>query len=135
MAKGKTSSKSDQNYWARYQSSKIWETNRKRKLNRHLKTHSSDKCAEKALDNIKYRRKTPKAPFWTSGNIYIAKLFKQFAGHVNVDMFNANQKIQQDALNSYSKTTGLTKVNQTSRVSFSIGTRAHDGKGRPVWIG
>ena len=50
-------------------------------------------------------------------------------------MFNANQKIQQDALNTYNKPTGLIKVNQTSRVSFSIGARAHDGKGRPAWIG
>jgi len=135
MAKGKTSSKSDQNYWSRYQSNKVWEVNRKKKLNRHLKKHTSDKCAEKALNNIKYRRKTPKAPFWTSGTIHIAKLFKQFAGHVNLDMFNANHKIQQEALNGYNKSTGLVKVNQTSRVSFSIGTRAHDGQGRPVWIG
>jgi hypothetical protein len=135
MAKGKTSSKSDQNYWSRYQSNKVWEVNRKRKLTRHLKTHSNDKCAERALGNIKYRRKTPKAPFWTPGNIRIAQLFKQFAGRVNVDMFNANHKIQQEAMNSYSKSTGLTKVNQTSRVSFSIGARAHDGKGRPAWIG
>ena len=135
MAKGKTSSKSDQNYWSRYQTNKIWETNRKRKLNRHLKNHSNDKCAEQALASIKYRRKTPKAPIWTSGNIKIAKLFKQFAGKVNMDMFNSNHKIQQEALSGYNKSTGLTKVNQTSRVSFSVGARAHDGKGRPAWIG
>jgi len=135
MAKGKTSSKSDQNYWSRYQTNKLWEVNRKKKLNRHLKTHPNDSCAEKALSNIKYRRKTPKAPFWTSGNIRIAQLFKQFAGRVNVNMFNANHKIEQDALNTYNKPTGLVKVNQTSRVSFSIGARAHDGQGRPAWIG
>ena len=135
MAKGKTSSKSDQNYWSRYQSNKVWETNRKRKLNRHLKTHTNDSCARQALSSIKYRRKTPKTPVWTSGNIRVAKLFKQFAGKVNMDMFNSNHKIQQEALSGYNKSTGLIKVNQTSRVSFSIGTRAHDGKGRPIWIG
>lgn len=135
MAKGKTSSKSDQNYWSRYQSNKVWEVNRKRKLNRHLKNHPGDKCAEKALGNIKYRRKTPKAPFWTPGTIRVAQLFKQFAGSVNLDMFNANHKIQQEALNTYNKPTGIVKVNQTSKVSFSIGSRAHDRQGRPVWIG
>lgn len=135
MAKGKTSSKSDQNYWSKYQANKVWEVNRKKKLNRHLKKYPSDKCAERALSCIKYRRKTPKAPFWTPGTVRIAQLFKQFTGKVNVNMFNANHKIQQEALNSYSKTTGLVKVNQTSRVSFSIEARAHDGKGRPVWTG
>jgi len=135
MAKGKTSSKSDQNYWSRYKSNKIWETNRKRKLNKHLKKHTNDQVAQKALGNIKYRRATPKDPQWTPGNIKIAKLFKQFAGFVNKDMFNSNHKIQLDALNTYNRPRANTKVNQVSRVDFSIGARAHDRHGRPAWIG
>ena len=136
MAKGKTSSKSDQNYWSRYKSNKVWEVNRKRKLARHIKKHPNDKVAERATQNIKYRRKTPKDPQWTPGNIHIAKLFKDFAGFVNRDMFNSNQKIQQEALMSYSRGgRGPSRVNQTSRVDFSIGARAHDNQGRSVWIG
>lgn len=136
MAKGKTSSKSDQNYYSRYQSNKTWEVNRKRKLNRHLKKHPSDTSAQKALGAIKYRRKTPKDPQWTPGKIKVAMLFKEFAGYVNRDMFNSNQKIQQEALMSYSRGgRGPSRVNQTSRVDFSIGARAHDNQGRPVWIG
>jgi hypothetical protein len=135
MAKGKTSSKSDQNYWSRYKSNKVWETNRKRKLNKHLKNHANDQVAQKALSNIKYRRATPKDPQWTPGNIKIAKLFKQFAGFVNKDMFNSNHKIQLDALNTYNRPKAGTRVNQSSRVDFSIGARAHDGHGRPAWIG
>lgn len=134
MAKGKTSSKSDQNYWSRYKSNKVWETNRKRKLNRHLKKHPGDQVAEKALTNIKYRRKTPKDPQWTPGNIHIAKLFKDFAGFVNRDMFNSNHKIQLEALNGYNKPKAGTKPNQLSRVDFSIGARVHDRYGRPAWI-
>jgi hypothetical protein len=134
MAKGKTSSKSDQNYWSRYQSNKTWEVNRKRKLNRHLKKHTGDAVAQRALGNIKYRRKTPKDPQWTPGKIKIAMLFKQFAGRVNKDMFNSNHKIQQEAINSYSRNTGLVRVNQTSRVDFSIGARAHDRYGRQAWM-
>jgi hypothetical protein len=135
MAKGKTSSKSDQNYWSRYKSNKVWETNRKRKLNKHIKGHPGDQVAQKALGNIKYRRATPKDPQWTPGNIKIAKLFKQFAGFVNKDMFNSNHKIQLDALNTYNRPKAGIRVNQSSRVDFSIGARAHDGHGRPAWIG
>jgi hypothetical protein len=134
MAKGKTSSKSDQNYWSRYKSNKVWEVNRKRKLARHIKKHPNDKVAERATQNIKYRRKTPKDPQWTPGNIHIAKLFKDFAGFVNRDMFNSNHKLQLEALSGYNKPKTGTKTNQTSKVDFSIGARAHDRYGRPVWM-
>jgi hypothetical protein len=133
MAKGKTSSKSDQNYWSRYKSNKIWETNRKRKLARHIKKHPNDKVAERATQNIKYRRKTPKDPQWTPGNIHIAKLFKDFAGFVNRDMFNSNHKLQLEALSGYNKPGSQIKTNQISRVDFSIGARVHDRYGRPIW--
>lgn len=134
MAKGKTSSKSDQNYWSRYKSNKTWEVNRKRKLAKHLKKHPNDKVAEQATHGIKYRRGTPKDPQWTPGNIRIAKLFKDFAGFVNRDMFNSNHKIQLEALNTYNKPKAGTRVNQPSRVDYSIGARAHDRYGRPAWI-
>jgi len=134
MAKGKTSSKSDQNYWSRYKSNKVWETNRKRKLTRHIKKHPNDTIAVKATQNIKYRRGTPKDPQWTPGNIRIAKLFKEFAGFVNRDMFNSNHKIQLDALNTYNKSAKFVKVNQTSRVDFTLGARAHDRYGRQAWM-
>jgi hypothetical protein len=134
MAKGKTSSKSDQNYWSRYKSNKVWEVNRKRKLAKHLKRHPNDKIAEQATHAIKYRRGTPKDPQWTPGNIRIAKLFKDFAGFVNRDMFNSNHKIQLDALNTYNRPAAGTRVNQTSRVDFSLGARAHDRYGRQAWM-
>jgi hypothetical protein len=135
MAKGKTSSKSDQNYWSRYKSNKVWETNRKRKLAKHLKHHPNDRVAQQAASQIKYRRATPKDPQWTPGNIKIAKLFKDFAGFVNKDMFNSNHKIQLEALATYNKPRAGTRVNQPSRVDFTLGARAHDRYGRPAWIG
>ena len=134
MAKGKTSSKSDQNYWAKYKSSEIWKINRLRKLTRALKRSPGNKQILLAMKNIKYRRKTPKEPFWTSNKILTAKLFKQFTGQVNKDIFNSNEKIQAEALlNSKSKNTSIVLVNQTSRVSYSIASRAHDGQGNLVW--
>jgi hypothetical protein len=134
MAKGKTSSKSDQNYYSRYQSNKTWEVNRKRKLARHIKNHPNDQVAQKATQSIKYRRGTPKDPQWTPGNVKIAKLFKQFAGFVNRDMFNSNHKIQLEALAGYNKPKAATKGAQLSKVDFSIGARAHDRYGRQVWM-
>jgi hypothetical protein len=136
MAKGKTSGKSDQNYWSRYKSNKTWEVNRKRKLTKHLKKHPNDTVAAKAITNIKYRRQTPKAPFWTPGMIRVASLFKQATGKVNTEMFNANHKIQQDAMIAYGAASRgtLVKVNQTSRVDFTLGARAHDRYGRQAWM-
>ena len=133
MAKGKTSSKSDTNYWSRYQSNKTWEVNRKRKLARHLKKHPNDQTALKAVGNIKYRRKAPKTPLGTSGNIAVAKLFKQFAGFVNINMFNSNHKIQLETLATYNKPKAGTKGAQLSKVDFSIGARAHGRQGQPAW--
>lgn len=133
MAKGKTSSKSDQNYWSRYKSNKVWETNRKRKLAKHLKKHPKDSVAEKAVNNIKYRRQTPKAPFWTPGMIHVAGLFKQYAGYVNKEIFNPNHKIRDDALAGYNRRGGHT--NSTSRVDYSIGARAHNKYGALAWNG
>ena len=133
MAKGKTSSKSDQNYWSRYKSNKTWETNRKRKLAKHIKHHPNDQVAIKATSNIKYRRQTPKAPFWTPGMIRTAGLFKEFAGYVNKEIFNTNHKMRDEALASYNRRTGHT--NSTSRIDYSIGARAHNGYGNRAWIG
>jgi hypothetical protein len=49
-------------------------------------------------------------------------------------MFNSNHKIQLDALTGYNKPSGASKVNQTSRVDFTLGARAHDRYGRQAWM-
>lgn len=58
MAKGKKSSKSDQEHYKRYKAENTWEKNKIRRLARHCKHHPEDINAQKVLDteNFNYVR-------------------------------------------------------------------------------
>lgn len=80
---GKSTSKSQEAYYARYKSGKIWERNRERKLRRALKRNPENaEQINKALNNIQYRRKTPTTSYWSSSRRRVAELFKLFTGKV-----------------------------------------------------
>jgi len=51
--------------------------NRLLKLERHLKKHPEDKIAKTAINNIKYRRKTPAIRVWSKSLITLAQSYKQ----------------------------------------------------------
>lgn len=55
MAKGKKSSKSDQEHYKRYKSENTWEKNKIRRLARHCKQHPSDSNAHKVLSDESYK--------------------------------------------------------------------------------
>ena len=125
-------SKSKQAYSALYKSSTRWATNRKIKLTRVLKQQPNNEQIKDALANIKYRRHTPTTKtVWSHSNIRLAKLFKEFTGRASVDLFSSNPKVQFAAL-MYRPDWEKFKVIE-SRVSFSLGARAHDSKGNLVW--
>lgn len=110
-----------------YKTLKRWETNRLKKLERHIKRFPEDKIAEKAVSNVVYRRKDPKTQQWSHTQIAIARLFKMFKGRVDRDIFHSNEKISAPALllaGPYSKS----KVPAVSeKTMFQIGTRARFG--------
>lgn len=128
----KSASKSKQNYSAVYKSSNRWQSNRKRKLLKQLKLQPDNEQVKLALENIKYRRGTPKTQEWSKSDIRTAKLFKMFSGYVDRNIFSSNPKVQAFALSKHSpKTRDFKEI--PGKVSFSIGARAHDGKGNAVW--
>jgi hypothetical protein len=127
-----TASKSKQAYSALYKSTTRWATNRKIKLTRVLKQQPNNEQIKEALANIKYRRHTPNGKsVWSHSNIRLAKLFKEFTGRASAELFSSNPKIQSAAL-AYRPDAEKLKVID-GRVSFSLGSRAHDSKGNLIW--
>ncbi len=106
----KTRSKHQKDLYAVYKTSKKMEVNRKRKLTRALKAAPNNKQIVAALLTIGYRRKTPKTSQWShsaKAAVKLAKTFRPLFGQVT-------QKISEKKM-------------------FSLGTRATDGSGNPVW--
>lgn len=105
-----------------YKATSRWKANRKRKLEKLLKQHPNNKQIELALQSMVYRRKTPNSRVWSASMIREAKLFKEFAGYVNRDIFSSNEKLRGEArLQNHRKHFG--ELPQ-GRVDFSLGARA-----------
>ena len=98
------------------------EANRKRKLQKLLKSQPNNKQIQNALLESGTKRKAPINHQWSHSAIRLAKLFKEFCGHAPKELFSSNPKVQQAALATVSKQrTG--KLPQ-GKVDFSIGARA-----------
>lgn len=108
---------------ADYKSSKRWEKNRRRKLEKLILLQPNNEQLKTALSNIVYRRKTPKVRFWSSTRRHIAGLFKRFTGHVDMNMFNNNEKISNPALLTPGPYSKMKPPPFTEKGMFSIGSR------------
>ena len=108
------------------------EANRKRKLLKLLKQQPNNEQIKDALVNIKYRRKTPKTQEWSKSDIQTAKLFKEFTGRADWDLFSSNPKVQAAAIAMHSTKTFVNLPE--GKVSFLLGARAHDKYGNLVWV-
>ena len=129
----KSRSKGAEGYFAAYKSSKRWEANRRRKLERALKRNPGNaEQINAALKSMVYRRLTPITPTWSSSKRRIAILFKLFTGTVNPDMFSNNEKLAGPALMTHSKVK-LPKPTGRTDGMFQLGTRAQDARGNLVW--
>lgn len=98
---GKTS-KSQEGYYAKYKSNKVWETNRKRRLERVLKQQPNNEQIKNALKGMVYRRKTPVTPQWSHSAKRIAQLYKQFTGFFDRNILHPDPKVHQAALSKQS---------------------------------
>lgn len=128
----KSTSKSKQASSSAYASSSRWHSNRMRKLKRQLKLQPGNaQQIETAMGNISYRRGKPVSTQWSHGNIRLAQLFKYFAGAAPKELFSANPKVQQAALQALNARKLEGKFD--AKVSFSLAARAHDKAGRLVW--
>ena len=107
-----------------YQTLKRWETNRLKKLSRHIKKFPADLVAAAALNNIVYRRHTPKNSEWSHTQINIARLFKMFKGRVDRDIFSANEKVSAPALLVPGPYTSSKQKSFNQNAMFQLGVRA-----------
>ena len=116
-----------------------YEANRKRRLEKALKRNPENKQIQAALQNIGYRRKTPKNRVWSSQKRQLAQLFKIFTGKFNPEIFSNNEKISGPALftkGPYSepiKQKPNEKRPPSEKQMFMLRNRAHDGRGNLIW--
>lgn len=103
------------------------QANRKRRLERTLKSQPNNTQVQNALLEVGRQRKAPTTPQWSHTAIRLAKLFKEFTGRAPKELFSSNPKVAQAAL-----TTPSTKlfVNlPQGKVDFTLGARAFMRKG------
>lgn len=122
-------SKSAENQAALYKSSKRWESNRRKKLERQLKLQPNNEQVKKALSNIYYRRKTPTVREWSASTIRLAKIIKLFTGRFDRDILSSNKDVASAALQkaALKPDQQKNKVQVADKNFFSIGARLRDG--------
>lgn len=130
--------KSAEAYFARYQQSGKYASNRKLKLERTLRKQPNNLQIALALKNVtSYRRKDPKEAYWSHQMIEMAKLYKVFVGVFDKGIFSQKTEDQEAARrvrnnNLFSETKKPTE--QKKRISdYSLAARAHDSNGNLVW--
>ena len=78
-------------------------------------------------------RKKPVTPFWSHTMIREAKLFKEFTGKVDKNIFSSIDSVRGNArLHSTRADWSQIKLPQ-GKVNFTLGARAHDKQGRLIW--
>lgn len=98
------------------------QANRKRRLQKLLKTQPNNKQLQNAVLETGRVRTKPTTPQWSHSAIRLAKLFKWFRGSAPKELFSNNPKVQQAAL-SMPSTKQFVNLPQ-GKVDFSIGARA-----------
>jgi hypothetical protein len=99
MAKGKRSGAGHKVCYTRYKQENRIAKNRKIRLERALKKNPENEEIRIALTGaLGQRRDIPKGQVWSASRVRIAKLYKDFTGTVNMDMFSKNEKVSAPAL-------------------------------------
>lgn len=98
------------------------QANRKRRLQRTLKSQPNNTQVQNALLEVGRQRKAPVTPQWSHTAIRLAKLFKEFTGRAPKELFSSNPKVAQAALTTPS-TKQFLNLPQ-GKVDFSLGARA-----------
>lgn len=111
-----------------YKNSKRWSSNRRRKLEKLWMEHPNNKQIEEALNTeLKYRRRTPTTPFWSSTRRNMAQLFKRFKGVVHMEVFSNNEKISVPALLLKGPYSSFKAPPANEKTMFQLGMRVHTG--------
>ena len=116
-------SKSQTNYYALYKTSRKWESNRKRRLEKTLREQPNNKQVKQALQTLVYRRKTPSTRPWSASWVRAAKIIKQFEGRFDPQIMSSNPDTARVALQKNSQNTGFVALTGPKSF-FSIEQRA-----------
>lgn len=131
-------SKGQEGYYASYKAGNKHAKNRKTKLERQLKLQPNNEQVKNALNDIHYRRKTPATSMWSHKQIATAKLFKEFCGNFDYNIFNSNQKTAIEAMiklgtvNDNFKLPANVANSPAAKLPYSLMARAHSA-GKLVW--
>jgi hypothetical protein len=117
--------KSMEMYLTRYRASRVWETNRLRKLAKTLKKQPNNEQVKIAMKNVVYRRKTPTTRMWSATWKRTAQLIKQFTGRFDKDIMSSNAAIASAALSNSRKDRPYTLVVNKDKSMYSIFCRAN----------
>jgi hypothetical protein len=102
------------------------EANRKRRLTRTLKQQPNNEQVKVALtENRGHKRKTPKNPYWSHTMIREAKLFKEFTGTMDINVFSSIEATRSNARLHLTRPDWTQVKVPEGRVDFSLGARAH----------
>lgn len=118
-------SKSQTAYYARYKTSRTWEVNRKRRLERTLKEQPNNEQVKQALKSMVYRRKTPKTSPWSASWVRVAKLIKSVSGRFDPSIMSSNPETARFALQRPGTVTAATytPLGNPFKSMFSIEAR------------
>jgi hypothetical protein len=103
------------------------QANRKRRLQRTLKSQPNNLQVQNALLEVGRQRKAPVTKQWSHTAIRLAKLFKEFTGRAPKELFSSNPKVQQAAM-SVPSTKLFVNLPQ-GKPDFTLGARAFMRKG------
>lgn len=112
---------------AGYKANRVWEKNRLRKLRRALKRSPDNPQILEAMKGVVYRRKTPTVRSWSKTKIQIARLYKVFSGHVDMTIFNNQEKVAAGAQLGHRMKWDFKAPAANEKTMFSLGVRAHTG--------
>lgn len=112
---------------ASYKANRVWEKNRLRKLRKALKDHPNNEQILTALKGVVYRRRTPTVRVWSKTKINIARLYKTFSGHVDLMIFNNQEKVAAGAQLGHRMKWNYKPPAVNEKTMFSLGVRVHTG--------
>lgn len=108
--------------------------NRKRRLERTIKAQPNNEQAKVALsDDRPSSRKTPNSSYWSHTMIREARLFKEFTGRMDLNVFSSTESVRGNARLHLTRQDWSQIKLPEGKVSFTLGARAHDALGKLVW--
>ena len=121
-------SKSAEKQSSVYKTSRRWESNRKRRLERALKAQPNNEQIKIALKQMVYRRRTPTNRVWSASWIQTAKIIKLFTGRFDPAIMSSNQDTARTAMQRPGPVAlnyKLDKTAQSDKNFFSIAARTN----------